>query len=319
MAYVSEALWSERLKGWIFTGCAVRNRGFYYLCARKDIPDEEASSLWDSEIPTRQVLLNLTNPAKACGFRELFGFNKPKVGVAVLPREQGLVSSDSEKGAVSVVGPGGPWPMEYIDESTWPSTRRLKCIDGQTYSVCWWRKVYRRGELGQWIKLDKGIPRIEAETEHGFEDLDGFSERDMYAVGGHGDVWRYDGDSWSQCRFPSNEQLSTVTCAPDGNVYIGGDGCSLWMGREHSWQKVARGGSTILWNESVWFQDKLWLSSDYQLRVWDGQALQLPMDGDNKVVLSGHIDARDGVLVVASSRYVDMFDGEQWHSIVVPY
>jgi len=173
--------------------------------------------------------------------------------------------------------------------------------------------------MGQWIKLDKGIPRIEAETEHGFEDLDGFSEWDMYAVGGHGDVWRYDGDSWSQCRFPSNEQLSTVTCAPDGNVYIGGEGCSLWMGREHSWQKVARGGSTILWNESVWFQDKLWLSSDYQLRVWDGQALQHPMDGDNKVVLSGHIDARDGVLVVAGSEYVDMFDGQQWHSIVEPY
>ncbi|CAB3697062.1 hypothetical protein LMG3458_02443 [Achromobacter deleyi] len=216
------------------------------------------------------------------------------------------------------MGSGGPWPMEYIDESTWPGTK-LSCIYGYAYAVGVHRHVYKRCDMGKWIKLDKGLPEFNGGTDKGFDDIDAFSDTDFYAVGGCGDVWRYDGDSWSQCRFPSDEQLSTVTCAPDGNVYIGGEGCSLWMGREHSWQKVARGGSTILWNESVWFQDKLWLSSDYQLRVWDGQALQLPMDGDNKVVLSGHIDARDGVLVVARSRYVDMFDGQQWHSIVEPY
>ncbi len=30
----------------------------------------------------------------------------------------------------------------------------------------------------------------------GFDDLDGFSEQDMYAVGGAGDVWHYNGEIW---------------------------------------------------------------------------------------------------------------------------
>lgn len=318
MSYVSEEIWTERLKGWLLTGCAVRNRHIIYLCARKYIPDAQASSMWDSEIPSQLIALYLDDPQEPYAYTELSGFNKPKVSVAFLPKEQGLISSDSEKGAVWVMGSGGPWPMEYIDESTWPGTK-LKCINGYTYAVGFCQQVYKRIDMGKWVKLDKGLLEDNGSTDFGFDDIDAFSDSDFYAVGGCGDVWHYDGDSWTQCCFPSNQQLSTVTCAPDGNVYIGGEGCSLWAGRKNRWEQVAKGGSTILWNETVWFQDKLWLSSDYQLRVWDGKELQLPMDGENKVVLSGHIDARDGVLVVARERYVDMYDGQHWHSIVKPY
>ena len=319
MSYILKEKWLEKFQGWLITGCAVRNNYIVYLCVRQDIPDEKASSLWDSQIPTRLVALFLDDHNESYGHRELVGWNKPKVGVAILPRELGLIASDSEKGAVSVIGPGGPWPMEYIDEEKWANTRRLKCIGGYTYSVGLFRKIYKRIDMGKWVKLDKGLPEDNVSTNYGFKDIDAFSDTDFYAVGGCGDVWHYDGDTWTQCAFPSNQQLSTVTCAPDGNVYIGGEGCSLWVGRGHSWQQVAKGGSTILWNETVWFQDKLWLSSDYQLQIWNGKVLERPMDGDKKVVLSGHIDARDGVLIVAGRYKVDMFDGQQWHSIVKPY
>ncbi len=319
MSYISKNTWQERFEGWLFTGCAVRNNHILYLCVRKDIPDEQASSLWDSQIPSQLIAVFLDDPQDPYAYNELFGFNKPKVGVSLLPKEQGLISSDSEKGAVFAMGSGGPWPMEYIDETTWPNTKRLKCINGYAYSVGRFRKVYKRIDMGKWVSLEKGLAEDNVSTDYGFKDIDAFSETDFYAVGGCGDVWHYDGDTWTQCGFPSNQQLSTVTCAPDGNVYIGGEGCSLWKGRNNRWEQVAKGGSTILWNETVWFQDKLWLASDYQLRVWDGKALQVPMDGDNKVVLSGHIDARDGVLIVASTHCVDMFDGQQWHSIVKPY
>lgn len=319
MSYILKEKWLEKFQGWLITGCAVRNNYIVYLCVRQDIPDEKASSLWDSQIPTRLVALFLDDLNEPYAHTELFGFNRPKVGIALLPKEQGLMSSDSEKGAVFAMGSGGPWPMEYIDEEKWANTRRLKCIGGYTYSVGLFRKIYKRIDMGKWVKLDKGLPEDNASTNYGFKDIDAFSDTDFYAVGGCGDVWHYDGDTWTQCVFPSNQQLSTVTCAPDGNVYIGGEGCSLWVGRGHSWQQVAKGGSTILWNETVWFQDKLWLSSDYELQIWNGKVLQRPMDGDKKVVLSGHIDARDGVLIVAGTYKVDMFDGQQWHSIVKPY
>ncbi|EHM39677.1 hypothetical protein HMPREF0454_03750, partial [Hafnia alvei ATCC 51873] len=115
MSYISKEIWLERFQGWLITGCAVRNDHVVYLCVRQNIPDEKASSLWDSQIPTRLVALFLDDHNEPYGHRQLVGWNKPKVGVAILPRELGLIASDSEKGAVSVIGPGGPWPMEYID------------------------------------------------------------------------------------------------------------------------------------------------------------------------------------------------------------
>ncbi|QED70800.1 hypothetical protein FTV92_12950 [Escherichia coli] len=96
------------------------------------------------------------------------------------------------------------------------------------------RRIYKRADTGQWDKVDAGFPVIESDTDQGFSDLDAFSDQDIYAVGGQGDVWRYDGHKWNMCGFPSNEQLSTVVCAPDGNVYIGGEGGNIWVGRKNT-------------------------------------------------------------------------------------
>ncbi|MEF4329126.1 hypothetical protein U9701_24670 [Escherichia coli] len=43
------------------------------------------------------------------------------------------------------------------------------------------------------------------------------------------------------------------------------------------------------------------------------------MDGDKPVVLSGHIDARDGILVVAGGYTIDLYDGKEWKSIMKPF
>ena len=154
---------------------------------------------------------------------------------------------------------------------------------------------------------------------YGFNDLDAFSESDMYAVGGHGDVWHFDGREWSQRGFPSNVQLGTVTCAGDGNVYISGEGGSLWVGRESTWKLIYKGGSSILWNDVLWFNDKLWLASDYQLRIWNGKALEPVTHEGRQVPICGNMDAHDGILVVASLECVMSFDGREWRTIVAPY
>lgn len=181
------------------------------------------------------------------------------------------------------------------------------------------RRIYKRTAIGQWVPVMDGFPQNIEEGEWGFNDIDAFSEDDMYTVGGSGDVWRYDGHKWNMCGFPSNEQLSTVVCAPDGHVYIGGEGGNLWVGRENTWKRVYEGQSTILWNEMRWFEGKLWLASDYMLKVWDGKTLERPKNGDNPVVLSGHIDARDGILVVAGGYTIDLYDGQEWKSIMKPF
>ncbi|SDT88740.1 hypothetical protein [Halopseudomonas salegens] len=133
------------------------------------------------------------------------------------------------------------------------------------------------------------------------------------------DVWRYDGSIWRQCDFPSNEQLGTVTVAPDGKVYISGEGGSLWVGETDTWERVGGLGSSILFNDSVWFDGMLWLSSDYQLRVWDGQRLRRPTHNGKDITHAGFLDAYDGLLVAATRHEVHAYDGSNWHCLVKPY
>ena len=119
--------------------------------------------------------------------------------------------------------------------------------------------------------------------------------------------------------FPSNVQLGTVTCAGDGNVYISGEGGSLWVGQKSTWKSIYKGSSSILWNDALWFDNKLWLSSDYQFRIWNGKDLEPVTHNGKDVPMNGHMDAHDGLLAIASSEYVMTYDGTAWKTIVAPY
>ena len=52
---------------------------------------------------------------------------------------------------------------------------------------------------------------------------------------------------------------------------------------------------------------------------WNGKEMVRPKDGDRNVIASGHMDVRDGILVVADDYNVDLYDGTAWHKIVMPY
>ncbi|WP_151032690.1 hypothetical protein [Cellvibrio sp. KY-GH-1] len=214
-------------------------------------------------------------------------------------------------------------PIGNTDPSKGIVTLKLKCIDGWAYAVGMFRKIYKRVDIGHWEKVMDGFPQLSPEQiekgRYGFNDLDGPNESNMYAVGGHGDVWRYDGTRWHQCDFPSNEQLNTVTVAPTGEVYISGEGGNLWVGEKNSWKKIAKGFSSVLFNDSVWFNNQLWLCSGYQLKVWDGKELKTPQHNGELITYNGHMDAYDGLLVVASNYEVHAFDGNEWQCLVAPY
>ena len=278
--------------------------------------------MWDHDIDTRVLVVNLASDGaddKSYFLRRLTGYNKPRVGVATRPLQQTLLAARNNDGQVSVMGGGGQFPDEFIDPGKIPLPYRIKTLDGYACSVGGGRSIYKRVDIGRWVKLDNGFPVGEPSTAQGFNDLDAFSESDMYAAGGHGDVWHYNGQQWRQMGFPSNVQLGTVTCAGDGQVYISGEGGSLWVGRESTWKRVYEGGSSILWNDALWFQDRLYLASDYQFRCWDGKRLEPVMHEGKSVPIYGHMDARDGLLAVASPEVVMTFDGSQWRTIIAPY
>jgi hypothetical protein len=319
MIYVSKDLWQSEFEDWEINDVAIRDRNIVCLCLRKRVPHEQASRMWDHDIETTLINLFINRPEKPFGARSFTGFNKPRVGTCTLPLSQALLVARNNDGQVSILGGGRDFPDEFIDPGKVPMTYRVKTLGGYAYSVGGGRAIYKRVDIGKWVKIDQGMPKVDASTAQGFNDLDAFSESDMYAVGGHGDVWHFDGKAWKQMGFPSNRQLATVSCAGDGKVYISGEGGSLWAGRLSTWEPLYEGASSVLWNDVLWFDGRLWLASDYQLRTWDGRALAEVAHQGDVVPIYGHMDARDGLLAVASPWSVMTFDGRAWRTIVAPY
>ena len=201
--------------------------------------------------------------------------------------------------------------------------RKLVRIAGRAHALGMYRDVFALADDGRWVRVDEGLPelqrgagRIDEFLDVGFEDLDGFGPDDLYAVGGRGDVWRYDGRGWYPLDFPTNWPLFTVCCGGDGSVYISGEGGHLWRGREHEWEQIHAGDAPLPYNDSAWFDDGLWLISDDHLdRLVDGE-LRHAMHDEHLVFAAGHLDTHDGVLLVAGVDFVRVFDGQRWQTPV---
>ncbi|MFH6995477.1 hypothetical protein [Flavobacterium sp. FlaQc-48] len=314
--------WEGSFKGWLIVDATFREKDIICFLLRQKVDAEKMSMMLDHDIPTRVVTFSLSRPRSGNqrSHQGLAGFNLPVLGAWGVKNTQPLVlvAAKNLDGDVWPVGKDVSGPIEHIANRQKPFPHRLKCINGYTYAVCSARKIYKRIQVANW-EIFADLPKIPEHLNMGFKDLDAFSENDMYTVGGCGDIWHFDGKNWKQLGFPSNAQLSTVTCAPDGNVYVSGEGGSLWVGRGDTWKRVYQGSASILWNDVIWFDGRLWLASDYQLRVWNGSELKVVEENGKPVPAYGHMDAHDGLLVVAGPEFVYGFDGKTWKLIVAPY
>jgi hypothetical protein len=324
--WVTREEWLALFDHWLITDVAVRTRDIIYLAARQDIPWDEASRLWDHDIPTRLIPLLLANgmPRPAAGYGELTGFNQPLLGASTAPIGQGLLVARNMDGQVHTIGGGVPGAFETIDAGRHPNIQRVRTLFGEAWAVGQARTVYRRVALGRWEAVPRdGLPELTTrqieEDRTGFRDIDAFARDDIYAVGGHGDVWRFTGARWTRCAFPSNEQLSCVTCGGDGTVYICGEGGSIWGGEGNRWRQIEKQESSVLHNDARWFQGRLWVSSDYGTWTLTADGLVRPLRDGALFWQGGQMDAADGVLVVATQTAVFRTDGDSWQTLVAPY
>jgi hypothetical protein len=328
---ISEGEWNSRLQGWFITRCTVVDSSNIGLLAVKSLVEEELEDLEEWEIPKRLLQLRLgAEPGRQIGSAKLDGYSQPLLGSCNRPASQLLVITKNSE--VYATG-GGNKGMERVarENGNGITPTRIVNIGGHAFATGLDRGVYKRTDFGRWeIFNNAGIPAPQSvfidvmqSTEQtinlGFRDLDGPNESLLYAVGGKGDVWRFDGQRWHQCDFPSNERLSTVTVAADGEVYITGEGGSLWIGREDSWRRAVPTGGWDFWEDSVWFANRLWLCSSYRLLTWNGSELVRPEYNGDVVPYVGSMAAGDGCLVIASGKYAHSFDGEHWRCLVAPY
>jgi len=324
---ISKKEYIKHFKGFIVLDCVVRAQDMFYFTLCEDYTQwpswdggEEPS---ESELKKRVVVYISSDPeGSRWSSAELTGVDILRAGVSYLPDEK-FVGVTADGGAVYVVGGGvseleAPLP-DWIDGGFLRGgVTRCRTIDGHVYMAGGGRSVAMRRGRNDWLALNKQIPfTYEKDWERaGFRDIDGFGESDIYCIGGMGDVWNFNGSVWTQIHFPSNIHLFSVCCAGDGQVYVSGIGGTTFKGRGQKWKQIFKGEMTIPFKRMVWFENKVWCTSDYGLWTIENDKLVEPAEVTDEIkVCSGYMSTKDDVLLVAGPSGAAFKEAGVWHKI----
>lgn len=325
--------YEKLFNGFFIIDCVVRRKDFCYFVVEQ-IYDEETESPPKSQIITR-VVTYVTQPEKVklgriWGGQDLKGMHRLKAGVSLQPKEQFVGVSLNDH--VYVLGSGddgfendlkGSNSKELRETKAGPEEyflrggiHKLRTIEGQLYGCGLGRTVITRHGKNDWF-YHASLPKDKSFLDDtGFLDIDGFSSNDVYAAGGHGDVWHYDGNKWKQLAFPSNMTLGTVCCAGDGYVYIGADSGTVYRGRAEKWERIHRGDMTLSYRDMVWHDGKVWATNDHGIWVIENGKVNRADAPDKVRVCSGHLSVGDGVMLLAGVYGAAMHDGKDWHMVI---
>lgn len=115
--------------------------------------------------------------------------------------------------------------------------RTLSIIEETIFACGMGRVVIQREDKGQWKSISPNPMKDDADII-GFEDIDGYSKAEMYAVGWGGEIWWFDNGTWRQMDSPTSANLTALCCAADQSVYIVGDNGIMLRGRQDSWSVI---------------------------------------------------------------------------------
>lgn len=191
---------------------------------------------------------------------------------------------------------------------------RLRSLDGYLYACGGGRAFGKRLDKGQWQSFSQFIPDEDG-NHTGFDDFDGWGENDIYAVGGLGDVWHFNGTDWRQIPFPSNYPTSAVCCGGDGNVYIATYN-GIFMGRENRWKNIGNIGTNLPIKDMVWYEDKVWCTNDYGLWTIDNGRVARADVPATVSACAGNLSGGDGVLLLAGLYGAVFKEDGEWNVIV---
>lgn len=302
------------LRGFSFGSCHVRTKSIIGFTAQK----------WPNNDPLeqRETAVFIFYPDKPDDRKWAYGAIGEATGIhgcaAFVPDERWIFVTDD--GQVYAVGQGQHGYEQPISDMPILYFSNVKSVrNGRAIAVGPKRKVFVRSTSNRWARLDSGLfPQGDkTDLEHaGFRDIDGFSEQDMYACGGHADLWHYNGKRWTQIDLPTNAVLEKVCCSEDGVVYITTNTRDILRGRGAVWDIIAAGKPKERLESIVSYGGNVIVSTIPELYFVDANGFRLANLGVPKIKSKAHLASGDGILVVAGRDEAVMYDGQNWKRIV---
>jgi hypothetical protein len=324
---ISKKNYATFFAGFSISDCVVRNRNTFHFMTRNIKESVEASVISEGDVTKRMVAYFIDREeGKQFGSRTFEGYQKFFIGASQRNEDKAVCVSVS--GEITASGGG-----KIENESAIPvhkegprrgAIQRIRMIQGMLYAVGTGNTVCRRRGRNDWESLCFNLPKekagdfenVERSEAMAIEDIDGFSDTDLYIIAGKGQVWNFNGEKWSLIPFPSNMYLHSICCAGDGYVYIGAQSGTVFRGRKNEWKLLSRGDMTLPFNDIVWHAGKVWCTSDYGLWQIDGERIvKSELPSSEIVVCAGNLSVADGVMLMAGSHGAAFHDGKTWQLI----
>jgi hypothetical protein len=240
----------------------------------------------------------------------LLGRVKPELELLVFGIEGTVLRMTQAGAALEHVDSSdrGPRGLGILRDARW--------IEGVPVAVGMSRQVYQRERAGSWVHIDAGT-LTEEEVLAGFNGVDGFSLKDIYAVGFEGEVWHYDGAHWEQYDSPTNLALTRVRCvAPDAWYAVGVGGIVL-RGHGDRFEAVPQDNTQDNLFGVEWFNDRLYVASLKNVYVLKGNELKKIDLGLGDEASTGDLHANDGILWSTGAHHlVYTEDGTSWTRVL---
>jgi hypothetical protein len=194
---------------------------------------------------------------------------------------------------------------------------RIRFISDSVYCCGQSSQIYRL-KGGSWSHFDQGLLDTSAET---LEDIGGSGPDDLYAVGMSGTIAHFDGNAWRLVDSPTNQHLSNVCCVDKDEVYICGNGGTVFRGRVDNWTSIGDPDAEeeIYWGLAV-YRDEVYVAHDGGIKRFDGTAfVPVPIGLPVKRKPTFHrLQAVGDILYSFGVDDIFCFDGAKWTELLWP-
>jgi hypothetical protein len=196
-----------------------------------------------------------------------------------------------------------------------------RCIGSHFYAVGMRRQVFCRDISGApWRRIDSGVFVPDSSKEiAGFLSIDGFDDKEIYAVGYSGEIWLFDGKSWNQQSSPTNARLECVRCQADGTVLISGEAGMVLRGRRDIWTVLEQDltDETLLSHATLGTKTKFATDAGVLIE-YDGKEFSPVKMPEKRQITTSFLDSNSEQILSVGEEDILIFNGRTWSSLSHP-